>query len=151
MLDECKYNSPVGQLSLIKENEKLVSISFLGHSSPGLKLVKSKKFREIIEQLNEYFFEGRRVFEIEYELSSSRFRSRVHEEMLNIPYGESITYSDLACKVKKPKAYRAVGTACGKNPLPLIIPCHRVKSKTGLGGFTGGLNIKRFLLQLESN
>ena len=151
MLDECKYNSPVGQLSLIKENEKLVSISFLGHSSSGLKLVKSKKFREIIEQLNEYFFEGRRVFEIEYELSSSRFRSRVYEEMLNIPYGESITYSDLACKVKKPKAYRAVGTACGKNPLPLIIPCHRVKSKTGLGGFTGGLNIKRFLLQLESN
>ena len=151
MLDECKYNSPVGQLSLIKENEKLVSISFLGHPSPGLKTVKSKKFREIIEQLNEYFFEGRRVFEIEYELSSSRFRSRVYEEMLNIPYGESITYSDLACNLKKPKAYRAVGTACGKNPLPLIIPCHRVKSKTGLGGFTGGLNIKRFLLQLESN
>ena len=71
--------------------------------------------------------------------------------MLNIPYGESITYSDLASKVNKPKAYRAVGSACGRNPLPIIIPCHRVKSKSGLGGFTGGLHIKRFLLQLESN
>ena len=71
--------------------------------------------------------------------------------MQKIPYGKSITYSDLAGKVGSPKAFRAVGTACGKNPLPLIIPCHRVKAQSGLGGFTGGLDIKRFLLNLERN
>ena len=151
MLYGFKYDSPVGQLSLIKENEKLISISFLDNSLPGPQSAKGKNFKEIIRQLNEYFFEGRRKFEIEYDLCSSVFGSMVYAEMLNIPYGESITYSDLASKVNKPKAYRAVGSACGRNPLPIIIPCHRVKSKSGLGGFTGGLHIKRFLLQLESN
>ena len=70
--------------------------------------------------------------------------------MLKISYGSTISYSDLAIKVGKPKAFRAVGTACGKNPLPLIIHCHRVKGKSSLGGFTGGLDIKKFLLRLES-
>ena len=71
--------------------------------------------------------------------------------MSKIPYGKTISYADLAKQAGKPLAYRAVGTACGKNPLPLIIPCHRVISQQGLGGFTGGLKIKKFLLNLEKN
>ena len=71
--------------------------------------------------------------------------------MLKISYGTTLSYSELAAKAGNPKAFRAVGTACGLNPLPLIIPCHRVKGKFSLGGFTGGLDIKKFLLRLESN
>ena len=71
--------------------------------------------------------------------------------MIKIPYGECVTYSYIAEKVGNPKAYRAVGTSCGNNPIPLVVPCHRVVSKSGLGGFSGGLDIKRFLLELESN
>ena len=71
--------------------------------------------------------------------------------MIKIPYGECVTYLYLEKKVGNPKAYRAVGSSCGKNPLPLVVTCHRVVSKSGLGGFTGGLDIKRFILELESN
>jgi|TARA_B110000438_G_scaffold289581_2_gene324305 methylated-DNA-[protein]-cysteine S-methyltransferase len=70
--------------------------------------------------------------------------------MQSIKYGKTSNYSEIATFVKNPKAYRAVGTACGKNPLPLIIPCHRILSKNGMGGFTGGLDRKRFLLKLET-
>ena len=111
----------------------------------------SESFKYVITQLDEYFFEGRKKFDIAFKISPTNFRLKVYQEMQKIPYGKSITYSDLAGKVGSPKAFRAVGTACGKNPLPLIIPCHRVKAQSGLGGFTGGLDIKRFLLNHESN
>ena len=71
--------------------------------------------------------------------------------MVKIPYGKTLSYSELAQKSGSKLAYRAVGTACGKNPLPLIIPCHRVTAVNGLGGFGGGLHTKRFLLNLETN
>ena len=92
-----------------------------------------------------------KIFDIQFKILPTSFRSKVYQEMQKISYGKSVTYSELAEKIGNPKAFRAVGTACGKNPLPIIIPCHRVKAKSGLGGFTGGLEIKRFLLNLESN
>ena len=134
------------------EDLDLISISL---TNPVLKGIEAKKdpesFKYIIAQLDEYFFEGRKKFDIAFKISPTNFRLKVYQEMQKIPYGKSITYSDLAGKVGSPKAFRAVGTACGKNPLPLIIPCHRVKAQSGLGGFTGGLDIKRFLLNLERN
>ena len=146
------YCSPVGNIGLLIEDGNLISISL---TNPILKGIEAKKdsesFKHVITQLDEYFFEGRKKFDIAFKISPSNFRLKVYQEMQKIPYGKSITYSDLAGKVGSPKAFRAVGTACGKNPLPLIIPCHRVKSQSGLGGFTGGLDIKRFLLNLESN
>lgn len=152
MLLKHTYNSPVGNIGLLIEDHNLISISL---TNPMLKGIEAKKdsesFKYIITQLDEYFFEGRKKFDIAFKISPTNFRLKVYQEMQKIPYGKSITYSDLADKVGSPKAFRAVGTACGKNPLPLIIPCHRVKAQSGLGGFTGGLDIKRFLLNLESN
>jgi len=152
MLLKHTYNSPVGNIGLLIEDHNLISISL---TNPMLKGIEAKKdsesFKYIITQLDEYFFEGRKKFDITFKISPTNFRLKVYQEMQKIPYGKSITYSDLAGKVGSPKAFRAVGTACGKNPLPLIIPCHRVKAQSGLGGFTGGLDIKRFLLNLESN
>ena len=146
------YNSPIGNIGLLIEDDNLISISLINPMLKGLDAMKdSKSFKDIITQLDEYFFEGRKKFDVAFKISPTNFRLKVYQEMQKIPYGKSITYSDLASKVDSPKAFRAVGTACGKNPLPLIIPCHRVKAKSGLGGFTGGLNIKRFLLSLESN
>ena len=146
------YSSPIGNIGLLIEDLNLISISL---TNPVLKGIEAKKdpesFKYIIAQLDEYFFEGRKKFDIAFKISPSNFRLKVYQEMQKIPYGKSITYSDLAGKVGSPKAFRAVGTACGKNPLPLIIPCHRVKAQSGLGGFTGGLDIKRFLLKLERN
>tara|TARA_B100001094_G_scaffold290926_1_gene308889 strand:+ start:721 stop:1179 length:459 start_codon:yes stop_codon:yes gene_type:complete len=146
------YNSPVGDISLLKDDIDLIGVSFSNQIFCDRKARNDKKtFKIVTDQLNEYFFEGRKNFTIQYKLPFTGFRSEVFEEMIKIPYGERVTYSNLAKKVGNPKAYRAVGSSCGKNPLPLVIPCHRVVSKSGLGGFTGGLDIKRFLLELESN
>ena len=146
------YNSPVGDISLIKDEMDLIGLSF---SNQILNKIEAKNdinlFKIIIDQLNEYFYEGRKNFTIQYRLPFTGLRSAVFKEMIKIPYGECVTYSYLAKKVGNPNAYRAVGTSCGKNPLPIVVPCHRVVSKSGLGGFTGGLDVKRFLLELESN
>ena len=146
------YNSPVGGISLLKDDSDLIGVSFSNQVFCDANARNDENtFKIIINQLNEYFFEGRKNFSIQYRLPFTGFRSEVFKEMIKIPYGESVTYSYLAKKVGNPKAYRAVGSSCGKNPLPLVVPCHRVVSKSGLGGFTGGLDIKRFLLELESN
>ena len=152
MLLTCTYMSPIGEIGLLKENDNLIKVSFTDTAFKYLDVINSpNEFKEVITQLNEYFYEGRNKFEIQYKFLSTTFRSRVYKEMSKIAYGTTLSYSDLATKVGKPRAFRAVGTACGKNPLPIIIPCHRVKGKSSLGGFTGGLDIKKFLLRLESN
>tara|TARA_B100001109_G_C18730708_1_gene411799 strand:- start:236 stop:694 length:459 start_codon:yes stop_codon:yes gene_type:complete len=152
MLSTHLYNSPIGNIGLLKKDENLISLSFTDTQFKGLNTkIDIQSFKKIITQLDEYFFEGRKKFDIEFDLSTSKFREKVYKEMLRIPYGDSLSYSDLALKVGSPRAFRAVGTACSRNPLPIIIPCHRVKAKFGLGGFTGGLHIKKFLLMLESN
>ncbi len=152
MLFSHLYNSPVGNIGLLKKDEKLICLSFTNHNFTKLKpRIDIQSFKEIIKQLNEYFFEGRKTFDIQSELSTTNFRSNIYEEIKKISYGNTITYTDLAIKAGSPKAFRAAGTACGKNPLPLIIPCHRVQAKSGIGGFTGGLGIKKFLLELETN
>ena len=152
MLLTCTYRSPIGEIGLLKENDNLIKVSFIDTAFKYLDVINSpNEFKEVITQLNEYFYEGRNKFEIQYTFLSTTFRSRVYKEMSKIAYGTTLSYSDLATKVGQPRAFRAVGTACGKNPLPIIIPCHRVKGKTSLGGFTGGLDIKKFLLRLESN
>ena len=136
----------------LKDDSDLIGVSFSNQVLCNANARNDENtFKIIINQLNEYFFEGRKNFTIQYRLPFTGFRSEVFNEMIKIPYGECVTYSYIAEKVGYPKAFRAVGTSCGKNPIPLVVPCHRVVSKSGLGGFTGGLDIKRFLLELESN
>ena len=83
-------------------------------------------------------------------LVGTDFQHRVWAALLDIPEGQTMTYGELAARIGKPKAARAVGTALGANPVPLLVPCHRVVSTTGLGGFTGGLHIKKKLLNTEA-
>ena len=105
------------------------------------------------EQLAEYFAGCRREFDLPLNPApTTEFRAQIHAQLDSIGYGEVSSYGELAAAVGRPAATRAVGTACGANPLPIIRPCHRVLRSDGtLGGYAGGLDIKRFLLTLEEN
>ncbi|MBX9695240.1 MAG: methylated-DNA--[protein]-cysteine S-methyltransferase [Cyanobacteria bacterium] len=108
-------------------------------------------FKRIKRQLEEYFSGRRTEFELENVLpSGTEFQRQVWKELTKIPFGETITYGELARRVDRPKAIRAVGQANGRNPISIIIPCHRVIGANGsLTGYGGGLSCKRFLLDLE--
>jgi O-6-methylguanine DNA methyltransferase len=101
-------------------------------------------------ELRQYLRGKRSGFKTALDISSgTHFQRAVWEKLLEIPYGEVVTYKELACAVGRPKAARAVGNAVGKNPLPIIIPCHRVLAANGLGGYSCGIDIKKNLLRLE--
>jgi methylated-DNA-[protein]-cysteine S-methyltransferase len=101
------------------------------------------------KQIQEYLIGERKKFSVKPVLDGTSFQKAVWREIMTIPYGEVKSYSELAKAIGRPKAYRAVANACGKNPYPIIIPCHRVVAVDGLGGFSLSLDIKRFLLELE--
>jgi methylated-DNA-[protein]-cysteine S-methyltransferase len=102
-------------------------------------------------QLEEYFAGERREFDLPLHLTGTEFQVRVLEELQRIPYGETTSYSDIAERIGRPKAMRAVGAANGRNPIPIVIPCHRVIGRGGsLTGFGGGLETKAELLRLEA-
>jgi methylated-DNA-[protein]-cysteine S-methyltransferase len=101
-------------------------------------------------QLEEYFSGRRRQFDLPLELAGTDFQRRVWLALAEIPFGETVSYAELAMTVGRPQAYRAVGQANGANPIPIVLPCHRVlASGGGLGGYGGGLPMKRRLLELE--
>lgn len=137
--------SPVGQLTIQEEGGAIVAISWgngtLGNGSPLL--------AEATRQLEAYFAGRLADFDLPLVPSGSAFERRVWAAMRAIPYGQTRSYGDLAAMVSS--APRAVGGACGKNPIPIVIPCHRVLAKTGLGGYSGegGLETKQRLLALE--
>ena len=104
------------------------------------------------QQLEEYFMGKRRNFDIPVELHCTPFQRRVLEALEHIPYGEVISYAELAHLLNMPKSCRAIANACGSNPISIILPCHRVIRKGGdMGGYTGGKEKKRYLLKLEKS
>lgn len=106
--------------------------------------------RDVLEQLNLYFTGSLREFDLDLDLDTTEFRKKVLNEVQKIPYGATRTYKDIAVAISKPKASRAVGGAVGSNPIPIIIPCHRVIGSRGnLVGFGGGLDLKKRLLAFE--
>lgn len=106
--------------------------------------------REAARQLTAYLDGRLRKFSLKLDIRGTHFQKKVWEALGEIPYGETSTYGRIALSILNPRASRAVGRACGENPLPVIIPCHRVLSSGGgPGGFTGGLSIKKYLLALE--
>lgn len=151
--------SPVGQLLLAGERERLSRLSFLeGRDSP-ISISPDwtrddSQFSQIATQLREYFQGVRREFDIPLELGTNKpsFSSTVWNQLRKIPYGETCSYRTIAERIGRPKAYRAVGQANHRNPIAIVIPCHRVIGSNGtLTGFGGGLNTKQFLLNLEQS
>ncbi len=106
--------------------------------------------REAVRQLAEYLAGDRRRFDLPIDLRGTEFQLYVWHELAQIPYGTTVSYGEIAARIGRPRAARAVGAAVGSNPIPIIIPCHRVIGKTGaLVGFGGGLDLKQRLLALE--
>jgi methylated-DNA-[protein]-cysteine S-methyltransferase len=150
----CYKNSPIGTLLLTGTDEALKEIHFPNELESFVAkkgAVESEApFREVIEQLQEYFDGKRRTFSISLAPSGTDFQQRVWRELQKIEYGATSSYGEVAQRIGNANASRAVGMANGKNPIPIIIPCHRVIGKDGsLTGFGGGLEIKRHLLDLE--
>lgn len=155
MMDYRYINSPIGELLLAGEGKKLAYIGFpngKGKVTPGPDWnLKADCFTEAATQLDEYFRGDRSEFDLSLAPHGTPFQLDVLSALVKIPYGETCTYQDIANKIGRNKAVRAVGAANGRNPLPIVIPCHRVIGTDGsLTGFGGGLDVKKYLLELES-
>ena len=148
-----RIESPVGPL-VILASKKGISGLYFGHRIERTTLPPEDSENRILKrtakQLSEYFAKKRESFDLSLDGKGSEFRRDVWKQLLEIPYGETRGYGELAMKMGNPKAVRAVGTANGANPISIIVPCHRVIGKDGsLIGFGGGLEIKTKLLQHE--
>jgi methylated-DNA-[protein]-cysteine S-methyltransferase len=149
--------SPVGKLKLVANADALVAILWETELPNRVKLDTAKLDRnhpillETERQLGEYFAGARTRFELPLEPRGTTFQKKVWHALREIPFGKTRSYSDLAKTLGSPKACRAVGAANGKNPLSIVIPCHRVIATDGtLSGFAGGLDAKATLLTLEA-
>jgi methylated-DNA-[protein]-cysteine S-methyltransferase len=141
-------DTPAGPVSFATDGERVFSIHLGARRRDPLR--PAPLDREASRQLREYFAGRRRVFDLPTAPSARTFTGRVLEAVHGIPFGAALSYGEVAAAVGSPGAARAVGQAVGSNPLPLVIPCHRVLAAHGrLGGFGGGLAWKRFLLDLE--
>ena len=149
-MEKYYYKSPIGILEIICEKDYLVSLKLVAQIGQSGK--ETPFVRRIMTQLEEYFSGKRESFDIKINPTGTDFQKKVWAGLLKIPYGETKSYSDIAAAVGNKNAQRAVGSACNKNPIMIIIPCHRVVSKNGnSGGFAYGTAIKEKLLKLESS
>jgi methylated-DNA-[protein]-cysteine S-methyltransferase len=144
-------DTPVGRVVLESDGDLLIGLwlptnsiraSGRGEDAPPV-------LKDTAIQLEEYFAGERTEFDIPMELDGTQFQREVWAELSRIPYGETISYGELARRVGRPKGPRAVGQANGRNPIAIIVPCHRVVAGNGIGGYGGGLTCKRTLLALE--
>lgn len=147
-------STPIGSLTFNENNGALTHLSF--SSSPklpdGAELKETPLIKQAIAQMEEYFAGRRRQFDLPLAPCGTPFQQKVWAALQTIPYGETVSYQEIARQVGNPLGCRAVGMANNKNPIAIIIPCHRVVGKSGkLVGYAGGLNIKEYLLNLEKN
>ena len=154
MLYYDSIETPIGPLLLVSDDEGLVELGLPEHgklAQPPVGAQGSKtKLRAAAHQLDEYFAGTRSQFDLPLHPSGTAFQLEVWGALLTIPYGETVSYKDIARRIRRPRAVRAVGAANGANPLAIIVPCHRVIGSHGdLVGYGGGLPIKRWLLAHE--
>ncbi len=151
----CYFDTPIGELLLAGEAEALAMIGFpkgaMRRDPEPDWIYNEKPLALAREQLAEYFAGERKDFDLPLSLTGTEFQIAVLEALQKIPYGETTSYGAIAKQIGRPKAVRAVGAANGRNPIPIIVPCHRVIGSTGdLTGFGGGLDTKAELLRLEA-
>lgn len=149
-------DSPVGQLQLVASRDALVAVLWDCEKPNRVKLVTLVEdpehpiLKAAKQQLEEYFTGQRTTFDVPLDFAGTPFQKSVWQALLNIPYGQTRTYRDIALEIGNPKAVRAVGAANGRNPISIIAPCHRVIGTNGtLVGFAGGLERKEILLNIE--
>jgi methylated-DNA-[protein]-cysteine S-methyltransferase len=149
-------DSPVGPLHLAQTERGLCRISYFGEDWEdvlarqfGVRVLRTP-LDEVRRELDEYFEGRRRSFDLPIDLRVAPFHADVLRELARVPYGHTDTYGSLARKAGRPGAARAVGTVMNRNPIPIVLPCHRIVGASGaLTGYAGGLEVKRHLLRLE--
>ena len=142
------YSSGKYLYEIIEENGYIVKIGVVDSIRDGVS--SSLVIDECIKELDEYFNKKRTVFNVPIKQFGTEFQMKVFEVLKSIPYGHTLSYKDVAILIGKPKASRAVGNACNKNPIMIVVPCHRVIGKNGkLVGFAYGTDLKEKLLELE--
>ena len=148
------HDTPIGELILEANLDYLTKISFNRKHLNQVKSCSLKKnliLEKTVEQLDEYFFNNRKIFTINYLLNTTLFFKKVLKEVSKIKFGEVRSYKKIARILKNKNACRAVANANARNPLPIIIPCHRVIRSSGdIGGYRGGITSKKYLLSLEN-
>ena len=145
------YKFPIGTIGIEEENEQITQLYFPNDSIDSkASIEETPLIKEAYNQLEAYFRGELKVFSLSLNPSGTPFMKNVWKALCDIPYGETTTYKSIAEAVGSPKAFRAVGLANNRNPIPIIIPCHRVIGSNGtLIGYGGGLEIKSTLLNLE--
>lgn len=146
-MNTLSMDSPIGILTLVGTGESLTSIRF---GAVGCAFNPSPLLLRAVTELREYFAGTRREFDIPIAPEGTDFQRQVWAALCSIPYGETRSYGEIAAQVGNPRAARAVGLANNKNPIPIIVPCHRVIGADGsMTGYAGGLEAKELLLKLE--
>lgn len=151
----CYLTTPIGELLLAGDDDALSLVGFpegkMRYDPERDWIFNEEPFVDVRRQLTEYFDGDRTEFDLPLHLTGTEFQLLVLEELKRIPYGTTTSYGDIAQRIGRPKAVRAVGAANGRNPIPIIVPCHRVIGSGGdLTGFGGGLGTKEALLRLEA-
>lgn len=145
------YETTHGQFTIVCNDLAVVGIHFGNQLPDGCKDNKAELMDRTASELAEYFDGKRKHFDIPFALHGTPFQKAVWDALCHIPYGETRSYKEIAAAVGNPKASRAVGMANNKNPIPLLVPCHRVIGASGLlVGYAGGLDLKKKLLKLEN-
>jgi methylated-DNA-[protein]-cysteine S-methyltransferase len=155
MMYYCYFDTPIGELLLAGEADSLSMIGFpkgvMRRDPEADWIYNEAPFEDVRHQLREYFAGERKDFDLPLSLEGTEFQVAVLEALQQIPYGQTRSYGAVAKQIGRPKAVRAVGAANGRNPIPIIVPCHRVIGISGdLTGFGGGLDTKAALLRLEA-
>lgn len=144
-------DTPVGRLAVATDGCAVLSIRIETDRVQGLAQAETPVAMQTINELEEYFAGKRKEFGIPIKMNGTAFQIRVWNELLKIPHGSVTTYGEIAARIGKPGAARAVGMACNRNPLLIVVPCHRVVGQNGsLTGYAAGTDKKRMLLELEN-
>lgn len=146
------YNTnQIGYLGIASKKEKITNIIFGNNNVFQYKIEENYTIKNASLQIFEYLEGERKFFDLNFEFNGTEFQKKVWKSLLNISYGETRTYKQIAELISAKKCYRTIGSACNKNPLPIIVPCHRVIGSNGkLIGYASGINLKTKLLNIEA-
>ena len=143
------FESKIGFIKITEDGGFITEIKLVNDAGKSIEV--NENLIQAQNEIEEYLKKERKVFDLPIKLKGTDFQKKVWNELLKIPYGATRSYFDIAKNINKEKALRAVGTAIGKNPLLIVVPCHRVINKNGnLGGFACGLEVKKKLLEIEN-
>ncbi len=145
------YKNDKVNVKIISNGDKITELSFINYKSNEQE-IENDVIKQCKQEIDKYFKKQLKEFKVKYKIKGTEFQEKVWKELLNVKYGTTISYKELAKRIGKPSAVRAVANAVGKNKIGIIIPCHRIIGSNGsLTGYAGGLENKKYLLQIEES